>query len=227
MEIDYGFSKEERRLLRAFKKAGIIKIGKLTQLRDGSMSPIYINMRDKLTDDHPELLSVVGNLFVSKLVRIIRLSKTDHRQVVVGVPDAGHPLTAITATMAQLSDIDISCLIQRKIPKLHGISDQKGKFIIGEPKANREYYLIDDVITTSKSKRESIAIMEEEGFPVKGIIVFFDREQGGGRSLMKSGYEFHPIFKLTEVVEFFFDENLISEKHYKKTLKFIRNNQVE
>ncbi len=231
MRIEYLFSKEEKRLLKDMREAGIIVVGKLTELKDGSLSPIYVDMRDKLTDDNPGLLPRIGKIFADNIAYItgcwIDPKEIMPIQVIIGVPDAAHPLAAATATMAALEKMRISCLVQRKVAKSYGTTGQKEKLIIGKPKPDREYNLIDDVITTSKSKRESIAIMEREGFEVKRVFVFFDRQQGGGDSLIRNGYEFHAVFKLTEVAQFFFDENLISEKQYDDTLQFIVNHQVE
>ena len=220
----YNFSPEDKELLRAKRKAGIIRVGELTQLKDKSWSPIYVDMRDRLTDDHPELLPLVGKAFTRK---IIEVTGKEIQQVVVGVPDAAHPLAAATATMAALEGLPISCLVQRKAPKTHGVSEQKEKLVIGKPKPDREYNLIDDVITTSASKRESIAVFEREGFKIKRVFVFFDRQQGGGDSLIRDGYEFHAVYKLLEVGAFFLDEGLITPQQYDEVEKFIRVHQVE
>ncbi len=229
---EHYFLPEEKKLLRSMQKAGIVRVGELTQLKDKSMSPIYVDMRDRLTDDHPELLPLVGKIFAHKIADITNQYKPGSNinhlgQVVIGVPDAAHPLAAATATMAALEGLPISLLVQRKSPKAHGTAGQKEKLVIGKPKPKREYNLIDDVITTSKSKRESIAIMENEGFKIKRVFVFFDRQQGGGESLLKDGYEFHAVFKLMEVGKFFLDEGLITSKQYDDVVEFIDTHQVE
>jgi len=226
-DIDYYFSLEEKKLLISMRQAGIIKVGELTQLKDESMSPIYVDMRDKLTDEHPELLPLVGSAFAHLVIIPPATRPLSNRQVVIGVPDAAYPLAAATATMAALEGLPISLLVQRKSPKAHGTAGQKEKLVIGIPKLGREYNLIDDVITTSKSKRESIAIMENEGFKIKRVFVFFDRQQGGGESLLKDGYEFHAVFKLMEVGKLFLDEGLITSKQYSDVIKFIDTHQVE
>jgi orotate phosphoribosyltransferase len=223
----YLFSKSDKRLLKRMRLAQIIKVGELTRLKDLSMSPIYVDMRDKLTEAHPELLPLVGRAFAQTIQMIAETEKDPKPQVVIGVPDAAHPLAAATATMAALDRVPISCLVQRKAPKDHGTSEQKGKLIIGKPKSNLSYNLIDDVITTSASKRESIAVMEAEGFEVKRVLVFFDRQQGGGDSLIRDGYKFYAVFKLLEVGAFFLDEGLITSEQYDEVINFIGTHQVE
>jgi len=223
----YYFSESDKGLLRKMRLDQIIKVGEMTKLKDESMSPIYVDMRDKLTEAHPELLPPVGRAFAWTIHKIAETEKDPKPQVVIGVPDAAHPLAAATATMAALDGLPISCLVQRKVPKDHGTSEQKGKLIIGKPKTGLHYNLIDDVITTSASKRESIAVMEAEGFEVKRVLVFFDRQQGGGNSLIRDGYKFYAVFKLLEVGAFFLDEGLITSEQYDDVISFIETHQVE
>jgi len=64
----YNFSPGDKELLMAKQKTGIIRVGELTQLNDKSWSPIYVDMRDRLTDDHPELLPLVGKAFAHKII---------------------------------------------------------------------------------------------------------------------------------------------------------------
>lgn len=221
------FSLADQILLRALRQTDIIKIGELTRLKDGSNSPIYIDMRDKLTDLHPEFLFRIGQKFFEKIQEITLQTQT--KQCLIGVPYTGYVLACATVMAAQRSifgpiqqaphPLLPSLIIQRKDVKGHGTVQER--YMVGEPRTDREYNLIDDTITTNKSKLESLEPAEKELFKIKRILVFIDRQQGGGESLQKMGYEFHSIFKVLEVAEFFLADSIITLQQYNDVVNFI------
>jgi len=224
------FPPADQILLKALREADIIKIGELTRLKDGSNSPVYIDMRDKLTDLHPEFLFHIGNKFFEKIWEITR--QTGMKQCLIGVPYTGYVLACATVMAAQRSifghiqapqPLLPSLIIQRRDVKGHGTVQER--YMVGEPRTDREYNLLDDTITTNKSKLESLEPAEKELFKIKRIIVFIDRQQGGGESLQKMGYEFHSVFKVLEVAEFFLADGIITREQYNDVVEFIQTHQ--
>ncbi len=61
--------------------------------------------------------------------------------------------------------------------------------------------LLDDVLTTGKSKLEAIVPLQTAGLQVKDIVVLVDREQGGAQQLTKQGYRVHAVLRLRPLLE--------------------------
>lgn len=216
--------KKHLEFLKKLRKNELIKVGTLTKLKDGSMSPIYVDLRDKMwavTD----LLNDFGNLFMDKIISLER-SGHEGRTLVCGIPEAANPLASATVIAAHKCNLtDWNLIALRDKPKEYGAS--KKTFVIGKYQPGDTVYLLDDVITTSDSKRNAIKRLEKSGFPPESIItlVAFDRQQGGMESLEKDGYQTESLFPILEVAEMFFDEGMISADELKDVKKFIEDNQ--
>lgn len=217
------FSISEKNVLVELRNIGAIKVGEKTRLKDGSDSPIYVDLRKPLFNN-PNLLWALGELFFNKIREIS--GYPDKVQCVIGVPEAGKPLATATSLYTGVMEfIDIPLVILRSQPKKHGT--QKGSLIIGEINPDWEYNLLDDVITTSETKRDAIEILRKEGIEVKRTIVAFDREQGGGEVLIRDGHEFGALFEILLVAEFYLGEGLITEDQYNETVEFIKTHQFD
>jgi uridine monophosphate synthetase len=106
----------------------------------------------------------------------------------------------------------------RKDEKKHGTTARiDGAFIPGQ-----KVLLVDDLITNAGSKLETISVLEENKLHVAGVVVLVDREQGGGAELQKGGYEFRTAFRLTELLEFYSENGLISKDDYRRTKDYLR-----
>jgi orotate phosphoribosyltransferase len=218
-----GFSLTEKNVLVELRNIGAIKVGEKTRLKDGSWSPIYVDLRKPLFNN-PNLLWILGDLFSNKIRKVSEYP--DKVQCVIGVPEAGKPLaTATSLYTGALKFAYIPLVILRSQPKEYGT--QKGSLIIGEINSDWEYNLLDDVITISKSKRDAIEILGKEGIKAKRIIVAFDRQQGGGKALIRDGYEFKALFEILSVAEFYLGEGLISQEQYNETVEFIETHQFD
>lgn len=213
---------KEEQLLREFRKEEIIIVGKKTTLQSGLASPIYVDLREKLYE-RPELLWALGRLIAEKIIKVGTPGK---KQKIIAVPDAANPMAVAASLYAkEVLGIDIPIIVLRKEPKDHGT--QKGSMIIGKVEDDVEYNLIDDVITSSASKRKAFVPLETEGIRIKRVIVVVDRQQGGGESLEKEGYEFHSIFKILAIADQFLGENLITQEQYTEVVNFIKNNRFD
>ena len=121
--------------------------------------------------------------------------------------------------------INWNLIALRSKPKEYGTGEKT--FVIGKYQLGDIVYLLDDVITTSDSKRNAIKRLEKSGFPPESIItlVAFDRQQGGMQSLKNDGYQTESLFSILEIADMFFNEGIISANELKDVKKFIADNQ--
>jgi len=209
--------------LKSLREHGLIIIGPKTKLKDGSLSPIYINLRDKMWAV-PHLLSKFGNLFATQISGLIPQRQTA-QCLICGVPEAANPLATATLLAGQDMGLDFRLVVLRSQPKTHGAGQQSG--VIGQYEEGNHLYLIDDVITTSASKREAIDKLVTAGFPTEEItvLVAFNRQQGDLESLAWDGYKTEALFKVLDVARTFEEEGLISPEQHLEIKKFIAENQ--
>ncbi|MFH1207254.1 MAG: hypothetical protein V1668_01460 [Patescibacteria group bacterium] len=209
-------------LTRLFKEE-IIIIGPKTKLKDSSLSPIYIDLRDRMWASYG-LLPTFGRLFATLISELI---PERHRfpHLVCGIPEAANPLATAAVIAGQELGMDLQLVALRQQPKAHGTGSQS--FVIGKYEKNGHLYLIDDVVTTSQSKRDAIDKLVQSGFPKEEItvIVAFDRQQGGLESLKRDGIRTASLFKILDVAQTFADEKIITSKQHRDVRKFIANNQ--
>jgi orotate phosphoribosyltransferase len=217
------FSMEKKHFLIRLREIGAIKVGEKTKLKDGSLSPIYVDLRKPLFNN-PNLLWLLGDFFSNEIRKLSEYP--DKVQCVIGVPEAGKPLATATSLYTGAMEFPyIPLVILRSQPKAYGT--QKGSLIIGEINNDWEYNLLDDVITTSESKRAAIETLKKQGIEVERTIVAFDREQGGGGTLIRDGYEFEALFEILDVAEFYLEEELITQEQYNETIEFIETHQFD
>lgn len=138
-------------LLREFKKENIIVVGPKTVLQNGLESPIYVGLRAKLYE-RPELLWTLGKLIAEKIKEV---GNPDKKQKIIAVPDAANPMAVAASLYAKFAmDINMPIIVLRKVPK--GYGTQKDSMIIGKVEPDAEFNLVDDVITSSASKKKAI-----------------------------------------------------------------------
>jgi len=211
--------------LKTLRENELIKVGTLTKLKDGSMSPIYVDLRDKMWSIDG-LLSEFGKLFLDKIVSMLP-SDFEGRILVCGIPEAANPLATATVIAAHHENLNNWNLIAlRHKPKEYGTGGGK-TYAIGRYQPGDLVFLLDDVITTSGSKRDAIKRLEESGFPADAIVtlVAFDRQQGGLESLSADGYKTDSLFPILDVADIFFKEDMISADELADVKKFIADNQ--
>jgi len=164
-------------IIKKLKDCDIIKTGEFI-LKSGEKSNTYFDFRNLIS--HPNILKEITNLLVEKTTKI--------NELVVGVPMGAIPLATCYSQVTELPMI----LVRNK-KKDHGISKMiDGKFNIGQ-----KVILIEDVITSGKSVRETIKKLELEGLIVNEIICILDR-QGGGIDELSKKYKTTALFKLSD-----------------------------
>ena len=165
--------KQRLEFLKQLRGYNLIKVGTLTKLKDGSMSPIYVDLRERMWAI-PGLLSAFGQLFRDKIISLL----PDHtdRVLICGIPEAAKPLATATVIAAHDQGLEWNLISLRPTPKEYGTAGGKN-FVIGKYQPGDIVYLLDDVVTTSESKREAINRLVVSGFPPESIVtlVAFDR----------------------------------------------------
>ncbi len=169
-------------LVRELHRIGVVRIGDFV-LKDGSHSPIYIDLR--VLAGHPDVLRLVGDAMLEK-------AKALRFDCIAGIPYAGLPL-AVAMCLAG----SVPLVYPRKEAKTYGTKKRvEGIF---EPGARA--LVVDDVITTGGAKIEALAPLREAGLQVEDILVVVDRQQSGREVLADSGLHLHSLVTLSEILD--------------------------
>lgn len=212
-----NFKQRHKDLLKKFAleiiDSDIIKFGKFKlklheKNPDAPLSPIYIDFG--LLRSDPVLLEMSAEVLDSTIY-----SKKIYCHYLSDIP------TRITPVVSVLS-------LKTRVPMITPRLDKKkygsGNKIDGFFFRGKVSLLIDDVLTKAHSKFEAISILEGNGVVVTDVLVLIDREQGGVQELEKVGYNVHSVYKLKELLEFYWIEDKISERNYHETLRYLERN---
>jgi uridine monophosphate synthetase len=161
----------------------VVQIGSFI-LKSGEHSSVYIDMRNAYSS--PFLMKELAREALSTITAV-----TYDR--LCPVPYGAVPLAT---SMSLISNKPL--ILPRKELKNHGT----GKHIEGIWRAGEKVLLVEDVITTGQSIRETLEIVEAAGLVVRDIVVFLDREQGGVQQLEAQGYQVHAMMKLSDLVAY-------------------------
>ncbi len=172
----------EDELALALCDSGCVQFGEF-RLHSGELSPLYIDLR--LLVSHPALLQRVA----AALMKVLNTLTYDR---IAAIPYAALPIgTAVALESGR------PLVYARREVKAHGTQRAiEGQFSPGE-----RAVVLDDVLTTGKSKLEAIAPLQAAGLQVKDIVVLVDREQGGAQQLTKQGYRVHAVLRLRPLLE--------------------------
>jgi uridine monophosphate synthetase len=171
------------RLADALLSVGCVKFGQYT-LKSGSVSPIYIDLRQLVST--PGLLAQVAEAFLPllKQVRFDRLA---------ALPYAGLPITTAIGLQSGWPMI-----YPRKEAKSYGTQVE----IEGTYQAGERVVVIDDLATTGASKFEAIAKLTNAGLQVADVVVLIDRQSGAAQALEDAGYRLHAVFQLSQLLDY-------------------------
>lgn len=169
-------------IVRRLHEIGVVRLGDFV-LKDGSHSPIYIDLR--ILAGHPGVLRLVAEAMLEK-------ARGLHFDCVAGIPYAGLPL-AVAMCLAG----DLPLVYPRKEVKAYGTRKRvEGVFAEGD-----RALVVDDVITTGGAKIEALAPLREAGLVVEDILVVVDRQQAGAEVLADSGLRLHSVVTLGEILD--------------------------
>lgn len=175
------------------------------------LSPYYLNLRD-LTEDQ------LSGIALGMAWR--GADWFERWPYIVSIPHAANP---IAERLAKLLNLRWGTLIKEEAP------DKKRKIIgplIGQPPLdplNRECVLIDDVITGAHTKLEAIEACEAEGYKVLGVLVMYDREQGGAEVLEAKGYKVLSVQKVSSTMDGLFASSLIDGDQRKVVHSYLQH----
>lgn len=199
---------KERLALRLFD-IGAIKFGgfrlKLHEEKpEAPLSPFYIDLRN--IRSFPQVMEETVDVYKSLL-------KDLEFDLLADVPTAATPI--VTNLSSQLNIPMISPRIDQKT---HG----SGAKIEGAFKEGQRVILVDDLVTTAKSKLVAIKILEENGLKTEDVVVLIDREQGGKEELKKRGYRLWSVFEISDLLEIYYKSGRLRKKQYQDSINYIK-----
>ena len=195
-------SEEKLSLVRDLIRAGCFELGRF-KLKSGQLSPFYIDLRMIISS--PALLSLAASAY-SRLLQEINYER------IAGIPYAGIPLA--TAVSMRL---DRPMIFPRLEMKEHGT----GRRIEGAYSRGESVVLLDDLITTGKSKIEAIEVLRGEGLVVQHLVVLVERGRSGREELSNAGVQLHSYLNISEFLDICFDLGMIDEIALGKIMLFI------
>lgn len=171
------------------------------------LSPIYIDLR--ILRSEPDVMDETVDVYKNEVLRID--PEVDR---LADVPTAATPIVSILMRETRIP------MITPKKPKTHGVPGKiDGKFEPGQ-----KVFLIDDLITKADSKLEAANTLKSKDLVVKDILVLVDREQGGAEAVEEEGYNFHTVFKITDLLDLYLEKGKIDQKKYDETIAYLKEN---
>ena len=175
---------------------GVLRFGEFT-LKSGRVSPYFFNSGLFNTGAS---LARLGRYYAEAIIA----SGIDF-DMIFGPAYKGIPLAASSAiALADQHDRDIPYAFNRKEAKAHG----EGGSIVGSPLQGK-VLVIDDVITAGTAIRESVAILDEAGAELAGVVISLDRQEKGTGAVsaiqeveQQYGVSVANIVSLADLVEF-------------------------
>ncbi|KAK6725452.1 hypothetical protein RB195_004029 [Necator americanus] len=174
----------EDRLFQALYGMEVFRLGEY-YLKSGQMSPIYIDLRRIIS--HPKTLRLAARALCD-MVQVKGL----HFDYIVGVPYAALPLATHVSEI-----LDIPMLMKRKEVKPYGTS----KLIEGVYHAGGTALIVEDVVTSGESIRETAEALRSEGLKVTDAVAILDRQQGATEELAKTAINFYSTLTMEKILD--------------------------
>jgi orotate phosphoribosyltransferase len=180
----------------------------LYKLTSGKVSPYYVDLR--IVPSFPDAFRDICEFFAETITKQIGLKNFDR---IAGVPIAGIPFASQVAY-----NLKKPFLYVRKGAKMHGRERRvEGILISGD-----RVLLVDDLVTTGLSLKESAEAVRVEGGVVTDALAFLDREEGGKEILKKNGVKLHTLLRISEIADTLFEMGSIDEESLKTIKKQLK-----
>lgn len=146
----------------------VIRFGSFT-LKSGRTSPYFVNAGQLRTGD---AITRLGQAYAAQL-----RAHDIPCDLVFGPSYKGVPLAVSTAMALSGEGRDVGFSFDRKEAKDHG---EGGTFVGTQPEAGMRVVVVDDVITSGRSIRESVALLQSTAdVQVTAVVVAVDRQEKG------------------------------------------------
>lgn len=213
----------QRSLAAMLLQLGVVQFGEfsLKAHRSGwsrmRISPFFINLRiiedgGPLTHDQAVEIGYQGGQILRERVPAWYNSPPSW---VAGIPRAGRPLA--DGVMKTFPDEKVTQLILRKQA---GKESALSSSVEGNLVPRSHGFLVDDVITDSRSKEEAIAVMRANQLVTANCIVIVDREAGGADKMAKAGSPVLAVFTLTSLMQAYLDDGSITPKQHAEIMGY-------
>ncbi|MFW5994571.1 MAG: orotidine-5'-phosphate decarboxylase [Spirochaetia bacterium] len=187
-----SYDELKRDVLSSLIREGCFRTGQFT-LKSGARSPFYVDLRK--ASSHPALLSRIAEAY-ARLAREIVFDR------IAGIPVAALPLATAVSLNINMP------LIYPRIPlKAHGT----GNRVEGEFRPGERALLLDDLITSGKSKLEAVEVLRAEELEVSDLVVLIERGTRGRNDLDDYGVRLHSFASIRDLVDLGVAEGMISE----------------
>jgi orotate phosphoribosyltransferase len=196
----------------ALYNSGCLKFGTF-KIKSGALSPYYIDLACLLSS--PKDLSTIVDITAEKIKDIMKTEKIDKLATI--------ELKGALILPSIACKVNLPCTIVRKEEKAYGVTGR----IAGANVAKDENILFfDDVVSEGLSKLEGIKVLEMLGSRVKNLMVVVDREEGGKENLEKLGYKVHALAKVSELVNFLFQSEHISQEQRDAVMNYVKRDRT-
>lgn len=197
----------KERMANILFKVDAVKFG-VFKLSSGKASPYYIDLR--VIPSFPDAFHEICESYAEFITNQIGVKKFDR---IAAIPIAGIPFASQIAY-----NLNKPFIYVRKGIHLSG----RERRVEGVLASGDKVLLIDDLITTGFSLKESADAVRAEGGVVSEAVVFLDREEGGRELLEKSGVKLHSVLKISEIAKTLYEMDAIDHESLKTILKQIK-----
>lgn len=135
-----------------------VKVG-CYRLKNGKLSKYYFDMKNIISS--PSLLSKIGDMMIKQINK-------DNYDVICGIPHGGMPIALYISIKTNIPLIYI-----RNNTKEYGTCKQ----IEGKINKHDRCLLIDDVLTSGKSIRDAVEVLNKHNIVTKKAFVVLDRQE--------------------------------------------------
>ena len=105
-------------------------------------------------------------------------------------------------------------------PRMQAKEHGTGLQIEGDFQEGEEVLLLDDLITTGKSKIEALAVLKAGGLRVRHLVVLLERGAQGRKDMAAEGVQLHAFAHISEFLPLCQDMGLISADERMKLESF-------
>ncbi|KIH50758.1 putative orotate phosphoribosyltransferase [Ancylostoma duodenale] len=82
--------------------------------------------------------------------------------------------------------------------------------------------VVEDVVTSGESIRETTEALRNEGLKVTDAVAVLDRQQGGTKELSKASINFHSVLTMEKILDGMIAKNQITEERKKEIIEHLK-----